>query len=160
MTLRPFSSTLQGNYRDVFQTPGAPEVIDDNQEITGVVNIRENYSSAGALWVEEQSDKTLVLASATAANSTGTMVTASGKGLRVSVLTCTANHLAATGGTVTLNINGSAIWTRPSAIAASTSIVIPFPAGREPFVPSGGTVTVVSNNANAEGYASVAYFNE
>lgn len=160
MTLRPFSTTLQGNYRDVFQTPGSPEVIDDDEQITGVVNIRENYTSEGAVWVDQVAKRTITLASATASNSTGTMVTASGKGLRVSVLTCTANHLAATGGTVTLNINGSAIWTRPSAIAASTAIVIQFPAGREPLVPSGGTVTVVSNNANAEGYASVAYFLE
>lgn len=158
MTLRPFSSTLQGNYRDVFQTPGAPEVIDDNQEITGVVNIRENYSSAGALWVEEQPRGGMLFGTATAANSTGTLFTASGDGAYISVLTCTANHLAATGGTVTLKIGTDTIWTRPSAIAASTAIVISFPAGREPFIASGSTVTVVSNNANAEGYASVCYF--
>ena len=158
MTLRPFSSTLQGNYRDSFQTPGAPEVIDDDIPVMAVVPIQMNFSSIGALWTDIQSHGTMLIASGSCANTTATLLTASGDGAYLSTVNLTINHVAATGGTVTLKIGTDTVFSRPCNVAQSTSLQIAFPAGREPFVPSGTTVTLVSNSTNAEGYAGITYF--
>lgn len=157
MVLRPFSSTLQGNYRDVFQTPGAPEVIDDNQEITGVINIRENYNSAGAQWVDTKSTGTVVVASGTASASTATLLTSSGTGHYISTINVGMLWTAG-GGTATIQINGVTVFSNSCAVAGLQNISIAFPAGREPKVTSGQTVTAISSAATIEVRAAITYF--
>lgn len=156
MTLRPFSSTLQGNYRDVFQTPGSPEVIDDDVPVLGIVNIRDNYSSAGAQWTEEQ-NKTMLLASGTASASTATLLTASGNGQYISCITV-GLLFSAGGGTATIQIGGSTVFFTSFATADHQTVVIPFPAGREPLITGAQTVTAQSSAATIEVRAAITYF--
>lgn len=58
MTLRPFSATLQKQFRDTLETPGAPEVIDDSQPVMPVAVIAtvNTATSAGYTQVTDGTD--------------------------------------------------------------------------------------------------------
>lgn len=48
MTLRPFSATLQAQFRDTLGTPGAPEVIDDSQPVQAVAVVATVNTASSA----------------------------------------------------------------------------------------------------------------
>lgn len=58
MTLRPYSATLQAQFRDTLGTPGAPEVIDDSQPVQAVAVVAtvNTASSAGYTQITDGTD--------------------------------------------------------------------------------------------------------
>lgn len=152
MTNRPYSSTIQSNFRDVMGTPAAPEVFDDQTPLIPTVDVSLQKDTESIL---QTVGKTLISAYGAATNGSTTLFTAGAKGARIHA----ANLVAINGagnGVAYIGANGTqfCIVNAYNTSAQSNNINL---GGNYILVAAGTNCVIVSPNANVTATGTVIY---
>ena len=159
MTLRPYSAELQKDYRDVMGTPGAPEVVDDEQPVVpvaivgGTVNVE--VSAANALSAPSATQTPLNLSAYGVATGAAIRTVTSGKKFY-----CTAEWIGlnAVGGTVEIQVAGTNVF---KDILAATDLRGRGLAGGILWTAASGTaITLVHGAGGAQGFYNISGFEQ
>ena len=152
MTLRPYSPTIQANFRDVMQTPAAPEAFDDQTPLVPTIDVSLQKDTESVLQV---AGKSLSAAVQTATNATTTLFTAGSNGARLHAFALHCINGAGNGNASVL-VNGVAIYTINLFNNTSGGLAQTL-ATNFILIPSGQVCAVVSPNVNVTATASVQF---
>lgn len=152
MTLRPYSATIQQNFRDVMSTPAAPEAFDDQTPLAPTVDVSLQKDTESILQVV---GKQLISTSNSATNATVTLFTAGSNGARLHSGNLTAIS-GAGNGVCTLTANSLTVAVINAYNLSSQSNN--FSLGNNFILVAAGTVvSITSPNVNITITAAVHY---
>ena len=176
MALRPFSATLQQNFRNTLGTVGAPEAIDDSIPVQAVAVVASNgpISASGAQIVQEERS-TVLAASASVTGATGNTTIGTvptGFVWRIVGYTITSVSQITTNALSRCEMQFNAVVYGTQAVQSgglsygnfTGEKTVMFPKGNEPVLTAGQiarlAVALVSGSDNALYYATVFYVQE
>jgi len=152
VTLRPYSATVQANFRDVMATPAAPEAFDDETPLMPTVDVSLQKDTESVLQV---AGKALLAAGQTVTNATTTLFTAGANGARIHSLSL-SNINGVGNGVSTITVGGVVVYSlnafNSSALTGSIHLGTNFIQ-----VSAGQLVQVTSPNVNVTAAAVVWY---